>query len=317
VLLPIALLAWLGLRMAHNEQQVVQVQVQALVNAQLASVDEAITMYFYNVQNDLISTASSLDLSSASLKNFTQQSNQVRQVLVIAADGKRVYPAPDAMLSEAEKQFLQRTSAIWDNPRIMTQGASLTLAPSSTFSSAARNSGISKTVEGDLKANAGAPLIGEAAAAQFGWYAWHWNAELHQIFWWRDAQQRLIGFELAPVAVLSDIIARLPATTTAADSSNASTLASSSTRLINSGGQVLYEWGQYQVKPDEKSLAMFPLSHPLGSWKLEYYAPALSGTTTANSFGILAAVFLIGIALSALAIYLYREHQREVRVAQQ
>jgi signal transduction histidine kinase len=79
----------------------------------------------------------------------------------------------------------------------------------------------------------------------------------------------------------------------------------------------MYEWGKYQVKQDEKSTAMIPLSHPLGSWKLEYYAPALTGATTTNSLSIVVGVLLIGIALTALATYLYREHQREVRVAQQ
>ena len=310
VSLPIALLAWLGLRMAHNEQQVVQVQLQSLVNAQLASVDEAITTYFYNVQNDLLSSASGLDLTKEGIQNFTNHSSQIRQILVLDASGKRLYPSTTDMLSEAEKQFIQRTAAIWDNPRILTQGAGLTLAPSVTFSLSSRKSNAGnneKRESTSLEKNGN----GEAAAAQFGWYAWHWNAELHQLFWWRDAQQRVIGFELSPVTVLSDIIARLPATV------DTPAMRNSSTRLINSSGQIMYEWGKYQAKPDEKSVAMLPLSHPLGSWKLEYYAPALSGAATATSLSILVAVILIGAALAALATYLYREHQREVRVAQQ
>ncbi len=311
VLLPIGLLAWLGLRMANNEQKLVQVQLQTLVNAQLTSVDEAITGYFYNLQNDLLSSASGLDLTKESLQNFTQHSSQVRQILVLDAQGKRQYPSPTEMLSEAETQFIQRTSAIWDNPSILTQSAGLTLAPSITFSLSSRKTGMNTADNHSAKKMPGSNQLGEAAAAQFGWYAWHWNAELHQLFWWRDADQRLIGFELAPVAVLSDIIARLPATIDTAATSN------SSTRLINSGGQIMYEWGKYQAKPNEKSIAMIPLSHPLGSWKLEYYAPALSGTATANSLSIIVAVLLLGTALIALAIYLYREHQREVRVAQQ
>jgi signal transduction histidine kinase len=79
----------------------------------------------------------------------------------------------------------------------------------------------------------------------------------------------------------------------------------------------MYEWGKYPVKADEKRFTMLPLSHPLGSWKLAYYAPVVSGAATANSLSIFVAVLLIGAALAALATYLYREHQREVRVAQQ
>jgi len=54
----------------------------------------------------------------------------------------------------------------------------------------------------------------------------------------------------------------------------------------------------------------------LASWKLEYYAPVLAAGATANSFGILAAVSVIGLSLMGLALYLYQEHSREVRLAQ-
>ena len=309
VVLPIALLTWLGLRMAHNEQQVGQAQLQSLVHTQLSTIDEAITGYFYNVQNDLLNSAKGLDLTSGALRNFTEHANQIRQILVLDAKGKRLYPSSSEMLSEAEKQFIQRIAPILDNPRILTQGAGLNLAASNTFSLASlKNNTNNKSRDVN---NTYQSENGEGATAQFGWYVWHWNAELHQLFWWRDAQQRVIAFELSPVSVLSDIITRLPTTV------NTPAMSNSSTRLINSNGQIIYEWGKYQVKQGEKYIAMLPLSHPLGSWKLEYYGPAINGTTTANSLSILVAVLLIGTALTALATYLYREHQRELRVAQQ
>ena len=309
VALPIALLVWLGLRMAHNEQQVGQAQLQSLVHTQLSNIDEAITGYFYDVQNDLLSSVKSLDLTPEALRNFTEHASQVRHILVLDAKGKRLFPSSADMLSEAEKQFIQRIAPILDNPRILTQGAGLKLSPTNIFSHASqKNNANNKNRD---VSNAYQNENGETATAQFGWYVWHWNAELHQLFWWRDAQQRVIAFELSPVSVLSDIIARLPATI------DTPAMTNSNTRLINSGGQIMYEWGKYQIKPDEKSIAMHPLSHPMGSWKLEYYAPELSGTKTANSLSILVAALVFGTTLTALAIYLYREHQRELRIAQQ
>jgi signal transduction histidine kinase len=292
VLVPIALLAWLGLRMANNEQQVVQAQLKTLVTAQLTNTDETIIGYFHAIQNDLISSANNLAPTDESIKKFTLESNRVKNILMIDADGKRLYPSLDSTLSHTETQFLQRTSAIWNNPKLLTQGAALPLPPATN--SAYLNK--QKTTE-------------ETTTPQLGWYTWHWDAELHHMFWWRDAQNRVIGFELSPVTVLSDLIARLPATNKLSENS--------STKLINSSGQIIYEWGQYNTKPDEKNLAMLPLSHPLGSWKLEYFAPALTGAATTNTFSILIAVLVLGLALIALAIYLYREHQREVHLAQQ
>lgn len=302
VLLPVALLAWLGLRMAHNEHRVLQVAVLALVNAQLGTVDDALKGYFQDVQADLLGSLAQMDLSNDGLKNFSRESPRIKQVLVIGADGKRVFPPPDAILSDAEKQFLQRTSAIWENPGILTQGAALTPPAVAANAPPPRQK---------IASGRSAAADDEGARPQSGWYAWHWNAELHQLFWWRDPRKRLIGFELAPVAVLSQIIARLPAT------DNQATQAASATRLINGNGQIVYEWGQYRPRADEKSLSMLPLGHPLGSWKLEYYAPALQGGASADSFGILAAVLAIGAALGGLAFYLYREHSRELRMAQQ
>lgn len=313
VLLPLGLLAGLGLRVAQNEQKMLAVQVQSLVEAQLSSVDDSINAYFQTLQGDLLQTLSRLELSNESLKQFSLESAQVKQVLVIGADGKLLLPAPGAVLSQAERQFLQRVSAIVDNPGLLTGAAGLAAPASGTrplFSSLSKRVENPKPSTG-VVAGADQSLGGEALAPSFGWYAWHWNAELHHIFWWRDPQRRLIGFELAPVAVLSEIIARLPATNPEPKT------APSATRLINGSGQLVYEWGSYRPPVGEKSLAMRPLGAPLASWKLEYFAPTLAGVAAANSVGILAGLGLVGLALVGLASYLYREHTREMRLAQQ
>ncbi len=310
VLLPLAGLMWLGLRMAHNEQQVAATQVQALVHAQLQGVDDAIQGYFLELQSSLLAQLAQQPHSNDSLKQLVLESAQLQQVLVISASGSRVLPAPGAALSESEKQFMQRTSAIWDNPSLMTQGGPLVMAPAvQNLGSSAKKFRLSPV--GNGSGNGNGQDIAEPGPAQSGWYAWHWNAQLHHLFWWRDPQNRLIALELAPVALLSDVVARLP--NTGADASSAQTR----TRLVNGSGQTVYEWGAYQPADKERSLAMLPLSHPLASWKLEYFAPALQGGAVASTFGMVAAVLSIGLALAGLALYLYREHQRELRTAQQ
>ncbi|MES2947772.1 MAG: HAMP domain-containing sensor histidine kinase [Pseudomonadota bacterium] len=304
VLLPVAGLAWLGLRMAHNEQQVVAAQVQGLVHAQLQGVDDAIQGYFLELQDSLLTQLAQRPLDHNGLKQLVMESAQLQHVLVMAANGSRVLPAPGAALSESEKQFMQRTSALWDNPSLLTQGGSLMLTQAASGQgSLAKKFRLSPVSKGMDKADAG--------PAQSGWYAWHWNAQLHHLFWWRDPQNRVIALELAPVALLSEVITRLPNT------GSETTPAQTRTRLVNGSGQTVYEWGPYRPADKERSLAMLPLSHPLASWKLEYFAPALQGGAAANTFGIVAGVLSIGLALAGLALYLYREHQRELRTAQQ
>ena len=299
VVLPVGLLTWLSLRMAHNEQQVATAQVQALVQAQLGGVDEAINGYFRALQDDWLARLQKRTLDTQALKELPQELGLVQQVLVIGADTKRVYPPPDAPLSEAEKKFLQRTAAIWDNPSLLTQGAALApVAPEgSSFAS--------KRYMADVNS-------AEAGPPQSGWYTWHWDAELHHMFWLRDAQGRLVGLELSPVALLADIIGRLPSTNVAD-----TTQANSATRLANGNGQTLYEWGAYRPGEREKSLAMRPLSHPLGTWKLEFFGPTLAAASAVKTWVVALALLALGAALAGLAVYLYREHSREVRLAQQ
>jgi len=299
VLLPIGLLTWLGLRMAHNEQQMTTAQVQALVQSQLLGVDDALNGYFRTLQDDWLVHLQERMLDTDMLKTLPQELGLVQQVLVIGADARRVFPPPDTGLSEAEKQFLQRTAAIWDNPSLLSQGATLPIVALGS------NSFVSKRSQADVTG-------AEAGSPQSGWYSWHWNAELHHIFWLRDAQGRLIGLELSPVALLADIIARLPATNPL-DATQANT----STRLVNGNGQIVYEWGGYRPSAHEKSLAMRPLSHPLGTWKLEFFGPTLAAASAVNLWGVAAALLGLAAALAGLAWYLYREHSREVRLAQQ
>lgn len=300
VLLPVGLLAWLGLRMVHNEQRVAAAQVQELVQSQLGNVDDTINAYFRALQDDWVIRLRVQPLDTQALAALPQALGVVQQAFVIGADGKRVYPSPSAALTESQKQFVQRTAALWDNPGLLTQGAPI----GDAVGSANANSLVSKRY-GASAASA------DAGPAQWGWYTWHWNAELHHIFWLRDAQNRLVGVELTPVALVADIIALLPSTH--ADSSQAK----SSTRLVNGNGQVVYEWGSYQPASGEKSLAMRPLSHPLGTWKLEYFGPALATAGAVNTWALVAGLLGLALALVGLALYLYREHTREMRLAQQ
>jgi signal transduction histidine kinase len=297
VLLPVGLLGWLGTRMAKNEQQMVELQVQTLRDAQLKSVDDALQSVFQTDQTNLLEHATVLKHDVDSLRAYARNSPQVRQVMVLGADGKRVFPPTNQPLTMEEKQFVERSKAIWENPALLSHSSAL----GATLKPAAKNASV-------------APLSSPSRDTEqhpHGWYVWHWNAELHHIFWWRDPAGRLIGFELSPVRVLSDIMARLPATG-AEDN-----LGDAHIRLFNANGQVAYQWGKYQPEEREASRAMLPLSHPLGSWKLEYYAPTLAVGAAANRFGMLAAILALTLALAGLAFYLYREQAREMRVAEQ
>ena len=67
---------------------------------------------------------------------------------------------------------------------------------------------------------------------------------------------------------------------------------------------------------NSKPLKLLPLSHPLGSWLLEYYAPALNVQGASwISMALLIVATMLG--LSVIAWLIYREYRRDMRLAQQ
>jgi signal transduction histidine kinase len=71
------------------------------------------------------------------------------------------------------------------------------------------------------------------------------------------------------------------------------------------------------MREGEQALSMLPLSPPLASWKLEYYGAGLKAGSAGNRFGMLAGLLAVTFALLGLGWYLYQEHTREMRVAEQ
>jgi signal transduction histidine kinase len=114
------------------------------------------------------------------------------------------------------------------------------------------------------------------------------------------------------VQVLAAIVNRLPATGAADDN-----LGNARIQLRDSRGSVIYQWGVYAPAAQQQALVIRPLSHPLSSWQLAYYAPELAASRGQLRWLTLAVLLAVAAVLAALAYYLYREHTREVRNAQQ
>ncbi|MFC6671069.1 sensor histidine kinase [Marinobacterium aestuariivivens] len=130
------------------------------------------------------------------------------------------------------------------------------------------------------------------------------------IYWWRDPQGRILGFVLNDARLLSDLINRLPD-----GGEGDSQLGRAEIRLLDSHDETLYSWGAY--RGEGPALRSIGLSHPLGSWKLEYHAPELQQVSSGGWLGSLVSLLLLATGLGSLGYLLDREHRRELRLAQQ
>lgn len=287
VLLPVAGLGWLGVRLLGSERQALEHRTRTLVEAQLLIIDDAIKAYFDAQRSQLLRDIKGLPRDTTALRTYAQSKRLVRQVFVMDARGERLHPPVNAALTEAEQRFLVRSADIWRSRDILYQGAQ------------------PPAQEPDLRKT--------DAMRSDGWYVWHWATETDLIFWQRDAE-RLIGIELEPARVKADIIGLLPAT-----ASNEEHLGPARIQLLDERGALAYQWGELNGGSDATArlLAQRPLSHPLGSWKLAYYAPAANGSAVSGKLGLASAVSALALAIAGLAWYLHREHTRTARLAMQ
>lgn len=147
-----------------------------------------------------------------------------------------------------------------------------------------------------------------------GWIAWHQGADLQHIYWIEDPDGQVFGFKLNGQRLLSDLLNMLP------DQSSAqihNSLTNSAIRLVNSQGFTTYEWGELtEIDKQHKPLEILPLSHPLGSWHLEFYSPSLQAPAT-NWLEKLMVLAIVLTGLLVIGWIVYREQTRATRLAEQ
>ncbi len=288
VAVPLAGLAWLGVRVVQDQHQMAHSRAESLLMERLDDTDGIIALI--------------LDQRQRELREMTQLDNQglpslyhrtspfVLQFFAQDTAGTLLYPTGQLTLQQQE--FMVRTGHLWRAPLAAAKdGATLETAtpvPPSRIGTS-----------GDLQ----------------GWHTWFWDSGLRLIYWRQDHQGVVVGAELNRSRLLSDIIAALPDTPP-----DGAGMEGQRFVLADARGDPLYQWGPYTPTAGEPPRAERSLSAPLGAWQLEYYMSAASFaavTGEGSSLGLLAGLAALVLALLGLAVFFYRESSREIREGQQ
>ncbi len=280
VLVPLGLIAWLGVKTARAEQERVQQRMQKVLVARLSDLREGVGHLMAGRERDLQRLTDLPAIDAEAIREIVRRQRLVRQLVVMGPDKRFVFPPPDGP-SDREREALQRLVPVWESGAAFHQAG----------------------------AEAG------AAAGDCGWYTWLAAEGVQFLYWRRLPSGRTVGLELDSSAVLADIIAMLPAS-----APGGADLPDGRIVLQDAQNAPLYQWGDYRPGVNELPQARLPLAPPLSSWSLEYYAPAgESGRALSGSalFNVGAAVGAVALALVALAAYFYRESSREAREASQ
>ncbi|MCB1032434.1 MAG: HAMP domain-containing histidine kinase, partial [Acidobacteria bacterium] len=136
-------------------------------------------------------------------------------------------------------------------------------------------------------------------------HVWYWGGGLNLMFWRRIPDGRLVAVEVDRVQLLADVVARLPDT--------GSEGGEETTALIDSAGEVIYQWGAWTPAPSQAPRILHALPAPLAAWRLAWTGtvPVPAGMAP----GLLIGLVAIGLALAGLAVWFYRESTRALREA--
>lgn len=330
IMIPVCLLVWFAFRAQTNEQLATQQQYQNLAHSQLKRVDEKIMNYFQQLESTLISERQTLEQELLNTVEYTQKIRQILKyspyilnIYIEDSDKNTIYPSMSQALSGKEHSFLSNIQAIINNRSLFNLQNKLEQSSAQkSFNVISRNVAEKQNIIQSQD---------KSSALQSGWIAWYLNRNLHHLFWFKDAQNRLYLLSLDRVRILSELVTLLPDSSPEMSSEKEglarfSSTSFSSTRyrqslkdvtikLRNSNNEVIYEWGDYPVT-DNKSIDIM-LSYPLSSWKLSWYSKQLSQTSFQQQWSLLIIALSASVLMMIILFLIYREYNRKIQQAQQ
>lgn len=304
VCLPLALLAWLGWRVARNEQMRIRRQFYEVFEQQLKDIDSTVVDYFQEREREFLALADSQSFDAGQIRERIRREPRVQQIFILNPDGTLLHPRPDSGLNDSERQFLVQTSQVLiDRDLIRLANSTSNTAGDSNVTSSA---------------SSGASRQSQEVSPSHGWYFWHWGRGLHLIFWHRRPSGDITGVLLERSRWMADLIAELPGTEQSTTRNDLA--AEARIRLLDSHGDVVYQWGRFEPPDGAEAFVDMALSHPLSSWRLQYLITDDWFETTGPGsayFNIVSGIVVAAVTLIVLGLVFYREYAREIREATQ
>jgi len=342
VCLPVALLAWLGSRMASDEQTVVEQRFRSLLTAQLRDIDQITVAHFAVTQRELRAIGKLPSFQPADIRSRLREAPLVRQMLVYSPNGDVLHPS--GPLNAGEQEFLlQASDLVTDRDLFYAAGGKRrTARPPQRSARSAAPPAVERQPDAPAKDEAQEPAESNTTppSPTEGWHIWYWGRGVHLFYWQRLNSGHVVALLVERSRWMADLIATLPQTVSAASeatpssskgeaarkaggkaSPSVSEVTSSRIRLLDSVGRPVYQWGSYE--PDEAALekpfAEVPVSSPLTSWRLQAFVPPdlVQGASRSARFSMTASLAAAAVALCLLVAFFWREYRRELREASQ
>ncbi|MEQ9411613.1 MAG: HAMP domain-containing sensor histidine kinase [Fuerstiella sp.] len=351
IALPLAALTWATMRIAENEQVVVQERFRELMEDRLQDVNASVAVYFDGVQRSLDRIVAIDDFNADRLREISRAEPQLLQMFVLSPQGQLTYPDPAGTLNGSERLFLIQAAKMFtgqdlkdaviraeqeaDNrpgeavdsaretparEQLPQTEQEVSRAPSYEPSTAPRLRAVpsrQQTLVQEAYQTAPVQNLSEFSESS-GWFVWYWDRGLNLIYWQRRPTGHIVGCALERARWMADLIAQLPETV----DSRSDSLRSIETRvrLVNSSADAVYQWGGFEPPKQARPLCEVPLTVPLASWRLQCFVPIdqlTAGTGRSAYASLLAGLLTMATALGVIAVLFVREYARDMREATQ
>lgn len=304
VILPLAGLTWLAVRVARDDEAALQQRFENVFSVQLRDIDGVISRHFETLSTELRTTARQVKMPPDEIRALLRKSPRIRQVILLDNTGAVLHPDPATPLNLGEREFLHEAQEL-------IRDRDLLHAANSTSNS-------SRQAESSPPYRSVRSQQSEDATSDEGWHVWYWGRGVHLVFWQRRANGNIVGLLVERGRWMADLIAALPETISRQQDGVAVTT-TSRFRLVDSMGNSMYEWGEYEPAEECQPLVETAVSTPLASWRLQAIVPEnlIAGESYGLTFQLTSGIIAAAIALSVLAVFFWREYSREVRQASQ
>ncbi len=316
VILPIAILAWFGIRITSNERTIVKQQIDDLLLSKLVDYEHNITQLLEERERDFFKTISSLNYKPNYLRNIIRKESRIKQIFIADERGRLLYPSLEIFPNATEKDFLEKTDKIWKDKNFLISKQPAIQAFSTNNAMPQINAQVQQTSN---MFNQNYIQSETQDEQKKGWFVWYWENGINLIYWRTLDDGKIAGIEIDKTMFIADIIGKLPNTSRKSRTSKISYSNSPSRiALFDSKDDIIYQWGNYNQEKIEKPKTELNLSYPLSSWKLKYFASSNdldSAFTKSTMFSIILPLICVTIVFAICAIYFYRESKRQINEA--
>lgn len=268
-------MGWLGLRLARNEREMSLQRTRDLLHDRLSDVDRTINEYFDERHRELDRLAGRLNTPPETIRLIRRENPLISQVMLVHANGQLVYPDP-ADANESERAFLVEYADLINEIQLPENSE-------------------------------------DGSSISSGWKAHFSGPGLNILFRKQLLTGEFVAILLSRARWMADVIAELPDTDSASDSTAASRI-----RLVNANGQSVYDWGHFEPEDNASPMQELALSSPLSSWRLQHYIDdAVMHSSNASYFNLLSVLAASGLVIAIGGVTFHREYHRRVTEATQ